>query len=226
MMKLKLLILASLVALAWAESVPGFDISHWQETFNYTAAYDSGARFAIIKATEHINFIDKAFPKHWAGCTNAGLIRGAYHFAHPGESTGGDQADYFIAHGGGWTNDGITLPGMLDLESGGKGQCWNITVPKMVEWIQQFSDRYEESEGRKPMIYTNPSWWKACTGNTTVFATNKNPLVLARWAAAPGEIPGGWPAQTIWQYNDKYPHGGDSDLFDGSMEELIEFATG
>lgn len=30
--------------------VPGFDISNWQLTFNFTAAYASGARFCIIKA--------------------------------------------------------------------------------------------------------------------------------------------------------------------------------
>lgn len=51
-----------------------------------------------------------------SGATNAGLIRGAYHFAHPDTSTGAAQATFFAAHGGGWSADGITLPGAIDLE--------------------------------------------------------------------------------------------------------------
>ncbi|MBE3045507.1 hypothetical protein IMZ48_23765 [Candidatus Bathyarchaeota archaeon] len=30
-------------------AVDGFDISHYQETFDYAGAYAAGARFAIIK---------------------------------------------------------------------------------------------------------------------------------------------------------------------------------
>lgn len=39
------------VALATAvrATVQGFDISHWQPTVNFAAAYSSGARFVIIK---------------------------------------------------------------------------------------------------------------------------------------------------------------------------------
>lgn len=51
-----------------------------------------------------------------SGATNAGLIRGGYHFARPDISSGSTQATYFLAHGGGWSPDGITLPGALDIE--------------------------------------------------------------------------------------------------------------
>lgn len=48
------LTLLSLLTAAHASTttpqVPGFDISNWQPTFNFTAAYASGARFCIIKA--------------------------------------------------------------------------------------------------------------------------------------------------------------------------------
>ena len=54
--------------------------------------------------------------QNYVGATNAGLIRGGYHFAHPDESSGATQANYFLAHGGGWSSDGITLPGALDIE--------------------------------------------------------------------------------------------------------------
>lgn len=168
-----------------------------------------------------MDFIDPIFESHRAGATKAGLIRGAYHFAHPGETSGAEQADYFLAHGGNWTADGITLPGMLDLESG----CWGLSAAEMVDWIKAFSDRYKCEAGRYPMLYTSPSWWSECTGDSDAFA-GTNPLVLARWASEPGEIPGGWEAQTIWQYNDEYEYGGDSDRFNGSLEELVALATG
>lgn len=47
-----------------------------------------------------IGFISSLFSSQFTGATNAGLIRGAYHFAHPDESSGATQATFFLAHGG------------------------------------------------------------------------------------------------------------------------------
>ncbi|KAH6634915.1 glycoside hydrolase family 25 protein [Chaetomium sp. MPI-SDFR-AT-0129] len=206
-------------------AVQGFDVSHWQPTVNFAGAYSSGARFVFIKATEGTSYIDPSFSSHYTGATNAGLIRGGYHFAHPGETTGAAQADYFIAHGGGWTSDGRTLPGMLDLESSSSSQCWGLSAASMVSWIKAFSDRYHSRLGVYPLIYTNPSWWSACTGNSNAFVST-NPLVLARYASSPGTIPGGWPYQTIWQNSDSYAYGGDSEIFNGDLAGLQRLAKG
>ncbi|KAK3328725.1 N,O-diacetylmuramidase [Apodospora peruviana] len=224
---MKSFILAALTLVGAAQAtVQGFDISHYQSSVNFAAAYSSGARFVIIKATEGNTYTDPKFSSHYTGATNAGFIRGGYHFAHPGETTGAVQADYFIAHGGGWSNDGITLPGMLDLENeSGYAACWGLSQSAMVAWIKAFSDRYHSRTGRYPMLYTNPSWWTSCTGNSNAFV-NTNPLVLARYASAPGTIPGGWPYQTIWQNSDSYTYGGDSDIFNGSLDRLKALALG
>lgn len=64
----------------------------------------------IEQATEGTGFISSTFSSQYTGATNAGFIRGGYHFAHPDSSSGSAQADYFLAHGGGWSGDGITLP--------------------------------------------------------------------------------------------------------------------
>lgn len=67
------------------------------------------------KATEALDYIDSTFSDHYEGATNAGLIRGAYHFAHPDESSGADQANFFLEHGGGWSGDGmVSLPELLE----------------------------------------------------------------------------------------------------------------
>lgn len=92
-------------------TVYGFDISHYQSSVDFDAAYnDGGLRFVYIKATEGTNYLDPAFSDHYEGATNAGFIRGGYHFAH-GDESATDQADLFIENGGGWSNDSITLPG-------------------------------------------------------------------------------------------------------------------
>lgn len=52
-MKLSILISIGLSGMALS-AVPGFDISHYQETpYNFAGAYSSGARFVIIKVSKH-----------------------------------------------------------------------------------------------------------------------------------------------------------------------------
>jgi zinc transporter ZupT len=49
----------SLLGLAKASTVQGFDISHYQPSVDFAAAYSSGARFVIIKVSENITQITK-----------------------------------------------------------------------------------------------------------------------------------------------------------------------
>lgn len=154
------------------------------------------------------------------------MIRGGYHFAHPDEGTGSAQATFFLANGGGWSDDGITLPGMLDIEYNPSGAtCYGLSESAMVAWIQSFVSTYYSKTTRYPMIYSTNDWWSQCTGESTAFHTTC-PLVLASYNSAIGTIPGGWPYQTIWQYADTYTHGGDSDSFNGDLTGLKKLATG
>jgi GH25 family lysozyme M1 (1,4-beta-N-acetylmuramidase) len=207
-------------------TVQGFDISSYQPNVNFQAAYNAGARFVIIKATEGTDYIDSTFSSHYIGATNAGFIRGGYHFAHPDSSSGATQATYFLAHGGGWSGDGITLPGMLDIEYNPSGAtCYGLSQSAMVAWVKDFSDTYYAKTKRYPMIYSTADWWNQCTGNSAAFHTT-SPLVLARYGSSPGTIPGDWPFQTIWQNADSYAYGGDSDIFNGDLTQLKKIATG
>jgi len=165
--------------------------------------------------------IPSQFSSHYIGATNVGFIRGGYHFARPGVSSGAAQARFFAAHGGGWSPDGITLPGMLDLEAG----CSRLSKTAMVNWIKDFSDTYNGITRRYPIIYTARSWWQTCTGDSTAFV-DTSPLDLASWASTPGPMPGGWPFYTFWQYNDHNKWGGDSDLFNGSLDQLKKLVKG
>ncbi|KAJ6100284.1 hypothetical protein N7467_001819 [Penicillium canescens] len=209
-----------------ASGVQGFDISSYQGTVDFAGAYSSGARFVMIKATEGTTYTDKTFSSHYQGASSAGLIRGGYHFAHPDSSSGAKQAEYFLAHGGGWSNDGKTLPGMLDIEYNPSGAtCYGISESAMVAWVKDFGETYKSKTGRYPMIYTTADWWNTCTGGSTAFSKDY-PLVLARYSTSVGTIPGGWSYQSFWQNSDKYTYGGDSDLWNGSEASLKTFAKG
>ena len=116
--------------------VPGFDVSHYQGTVDMASQKSKGARFVIIKATEGTTYTDASFSANYDAATKAGLIRGAYHFAHPDSGSGAAQANYFLQHGGGWSDDGITLPGMLDIEYNPNGAtCYGLSASAMVNWI-------------------------------------------------------------------------------------------
>ena len=117
---------------------------------------------------------------------------------------------------------------MLDIEynpSSSGGECYGLSTSSMVTWISDFVDAYHSSEGVYPMIYSTNDWWSTCTGNSDYFS-NKRPLVLA-WlgASSPGTIPGGGGYETISQNADSYAYGGDSDVFNGALEDLQRLAT-
>ncbi|TBU36833.1 glycoside hydrolase family 25 protein [Dichomitus squalens] len=205
----------------------GIDISSYQGTVNFNTVKANGIiSFVYIKATEGTTFRDPNFSSHYEGATNAGLIRGGYHFAHPDSSSGATQAKYFLAHGGGWSSDGITLPGALDIEYNPSGaECYGLSASEMVSWIKDFSNTYHSSTGVYPVIYTTTDWWKTCTGNSAAFAST-NPLWIARYSSSIGALPAGWSYTTFWQYADSGSNPGDQDEFNGTLDGLKKLALG
>ncbi|TAM71958.1 MAG: hypothetical protein EPN48_00490 [Microbacteriaceae bacterium] len=216
---------------------PGLDVSGWQvlTAADWNQIWANGGRFAYVKATESTDYTSSQFSEQYNDSAAAGLIRGAYHFATPNTSSGATQANFFVDHGGGWTNDGRTLPPLLDIEYNPYGQtCYNMTQSQMVAWIADFSNTVKARTGRLPAIYSTTGWWTSCTGNTTAFAAN--PLFIASWpsnvANGPGPLPAGWATYSIWQFADAtYSNGqpglfpGDQDVFNGSFAQLQAFAA-
>ncbi|KAF1959265.1 N,O-diacetylmuramidase [Byssothecium circinans] len=202
-------------------TIQGLTISHYQSTVNFTEAHFMGLKYIYIKATEGITYIDPKFSSHWADSTNASLYRGAYHLARPSASSGAAQASWFIAHGGGWKNDNMTLPGLLELPT----DCVGSKPAELVSWITEFSNEYKKATGRFPVLYTWNTWWVECAGNTKKFRDN-SPLMLANWREAPGMLPGGWDYWTFWQYLDESAWGGESNLFHGDAEQLAKLVVG
>ncbi|AUY53271.1 lysozyme [Streptomyces sp. CB01881] len=216
---------AGVLALA-ATQTPGLDVASYQGNVNWASVAGNGARFAYVKATEGTGYTNPYFAQQYNGSYNAGLIRGAYHFALPDRSSGATQATYFVNHGGGWSRDGKTLPPALDIEYNPYGAtCFGLSQSAMVSWIRSFSDTVHSRTGRYPTIYTTTNWWSTCTGNNGGFGAT-NPLWIARYSSSVGTLPNGWGYQTFWQYADSGTFPGDQNLFNGAYDRLQALANG
>ncbi|AHH95630.1 lysozyme [Kutzneria viridogrisea] len=213
-------------AFAPAALTNGLDVSHYQGNVDWSSVAAKGAKFAYVKATEGTTYTDPTFAHQYNGSYNAGLIRGAYHFARPNASSGAAQADYFVAHGGGWSRDGKTLPPMLDIEYAPSGDtCYGLSQASMRSWIQSFVNEVKAKTSRYATIYTTTNWWTQCTGNWSGLGST-NPLFIARYASSVGTLPAGWGFWTIWQYADKGTFPGDQDYFNGAYDRVQALANG
>ncbi|MCX4727945.1 lysozyme [Streptomyces sp. NPDC090052] len=214
------------VKLTTPRGTEGVDVSSYQGSVAWSPLRNSGVRFAYVKATESTSYKNPSFTQQYNGSYKAGIIRGAYHFATPNTSSGATQARYFLAHGGGWSKDGKTLPGALDLEYNPYGSsCYGLSHQGMVSWVRDFSRTYKAKTGRDVVLYTSTNWWKSCTGNNSGFGRT-NPLWVPHYGSSVGALPAGWKYQTIWQYTSKGAAVGDHDRFNGRFDRVKALANG
>ena len=80
--------------------IHGIDVSSYQGNIHWPAVaqmedQDVNIRFAFIKATEGLNFVDKQYKRNWQKAREANITRGAYHFFLATKS-GRLQAQNFI----------------------------------------------------------------------------------------------------------------------------------
>lgn len=203
----------------------GQDVSGYQGNVNWAAQWSAGSRFAYVKATEGSSYTNPYFAQQYNGSYNVGMIRGAYHFATPNDSSGANQANYFVDRGGGWSHDVKTLPGALDIEYNPYGaECFGLSQAGMVNWVASFVNEYHARTGRWATIYTTTDWWSTCTGNSPAFSGN-DPLWIARYSSSVGALPAGWGFYTIWQFADSGTFPGDQDRFNGAHDRLVALAN-
>ena len=208
------------------QGIVGVDVSSHQGNVNWSAAWNQGSRFAYTKATEATSYRNPNFNQQYTGSANAGMVRGAYHFAIPSISSGAAQANYFINNGGSWSADGKTLPPLLDVEYNPYpslgNSCYDMSTSQMVNWIRDFSNPMLNRTGRVPMIYTTTDWWNRCTGNSTAFTNH--PLHIAAYNnVGAGTLPSGWNKYGLWQYTSEGPVVGDWNVWNGTSAALTRF---
>lgn len=191
---------AAIVAQQPIGSLPGIDVSHWQETIDWTQVAGAGYRFAIAKATEGLTYVDPMYATNKAGATGAGLAFTAYHFARPddGPNDAIMEADHFVDVA--QLGPGNLIP-VLDIERTG-----GLSQTELSDWILAWLGRVTERLGVRPMVYTSPYGWAERTGDTTAVAdAGYTILWVAHWGVASPTLPAndwsgnGW---AFWQYTD------------------------
>lgn len=195
--------------------VRGIDVSHYQGTIDWSSVAKTGVAFAFIKATEGTSSVDSEFQTNWRGSHAAGLLRGAYHFYRPDEDPK-QQALHFLKAVQPGPRD---LPPVLDVEISGNPS-------DIVEGIQTWLTGVELAAGKKPIIYTNPSFWAGL--KTSGFS--QYPLWIAEYGVTAPKVPEGWQTWTFWQFSESRSLQGinghvDFNLFQGTLPDLQRVAT-
>jgi GH25 family lysozyme M1 (1,4-beta-N-acetylmuramidase) len=177
----------------------GIDVSHWQNTIDWTKVRAAGKAFAIIKASQGQFYVDPLYATNHAGAQAAGLWTGAYHFAEP-DGTANDailEADHFAASIR--LGRGDLIPA-LDLEQSG-----GLTVAGLQSWVTTWLAEVTRKVGIRPMIYTSPAFWQKYMGDSRALAdAGYKTLWIAHWGVSSPTVPAsnwggrGW---TFWQYS-------------------------
>jgi lysozyme len=173
--------------------VLGIDVSHYNGAVDWFAVAASEVRFAFAKATEGASLVDAQFASNWKGMGDAGLLRGAYHFARPG----GDpdvQAAHFAATVG--PRSFNTLPPVLDLETDG-----GLPPDQVVQWTLAFVSRAEALFGQPLIVYTG-GLWRRTLGDPDVPSLRSRWLWTARYGSSEPVVPRTWQRWDFWQFTD------------------------
>ena len=206
-----------------AATVAGVDVSRYQPTVDWAGLWATGHRFAWVKATEGTTHVSPTYAAQRSGALGVGMLVGGYHYARPAASSGAAQARHFLTYGGGWTSDGRTLPGALDLEAATTGDpCYGLNPSQLVRWVRDFSDTYRATTGRVPVIYVRADMWDRCLGADRSFGST-NPLWLYDHDGPMGPLPAGWDRPTVWQRG--VDGNLDRNVFLGTEPQLRAWAT-
>lgn len=218
----------------------GIDISSHNAEPSWMALKQGGVSFVGIKATEGDYYVNApsttpGYAAEVKDATAAGVYVMPYAFAnpyqgdgttaHPSNGSGTCQADYAWQEissvtSPGYSSSSLMLPVVLDIEQDPytatepkSSSCYGLTPAQMVTWIGQFLTQMQSLTQKTPVLYTNPGFWSACTGNSTAFSSD--PLWLADYGIASPPALAGWGSPAMWQYTSGGTVAGET----GSVDE-------
>jgi GH25 family lysozyme M1 (1,4-beta-N-acetylmuramidase) len=189
--------------------VQGTDVSNLTTVSSWPEVAAAGMSFVGIMAYDGASVSNPSYASQVTGALQAGLYVMPYVVADPLKvATGADQFTEkawpaISAVSGANYKGGRYLPVVLDLESQPlvtSEACYGLTQAQMVTWISQFIAAANKQTGLSTIVYSNPNWWQACTGNTTAFAGD--PLWIADYGVTSPAIAPGWAGYTFWQSSD------------------------
>ena len=195
----------------------GIDVSHYQGSVGWSGVKAAGISFALAKASDGASYVDDQFANNWQGMKTAGIIRGAYHFYETQDDPILQAQNFENTVGSLGATD---LPPVLDIETynGAYGSA------SLVENVQTWLSTVEQKLGRRPSIYTGPSFWNEYMNDQF----GAYPLWVAEYGVTTPTLPNGWTAWTFWQYSQNGSVAGvtgnvDLDAYAGSADDLLTF---
>lgn len=191
-------------------SAQGLDVSNFQGAFDWAAAKAQIPQlaFGLCKLTEGTGFTDADAAHNWAGMAAQNLVRGGYHFAHPGSSASA-QLDTFLGEAG---KLGLKTTDLLALDL----EVTDGLAPGAVaSWADTFMAGLVKARPHNPvLLYTMISFANGgeCAG------LGRYPLWLAFPASSAPVAPPPWAKWTFWQWGTR--SGDDADAFNGTAADL------
>lgn len=203
----------------------GFDVSHHNGIVDWASLKSRyGIAWGAAKATEGTGFQDSQFGANWRKMKTAGLVRMAYHFAHPG----GDPAKSALPFLSYVKANGLDATDVMvmDMEANQN----KLPLLQVRDWLAGWADIVTRETGRKPFLY--------CGGG---YITNNVSLDLKRHYAAwwyprypsaydgktawPSSISGypssnNWGVPDIWQFSQSFANSLDANIANMTLADL------
>lgn len=202
----------------------GIDVSHYQTVSSWANVYSAGERFVFIKATEGASTNDANLAANESGATNAGLITGVYHFAHPGTNSATTEANHFLSVAQQYMGAGYLRP-VLDVET------TTLSKSATSTWVNTFCQTVANATGFNPIVYTGASFASTYLDSTV---TNWTPWIASYngQSSSTGNPTSTtpWSSWSFWQYTDSASISGisttDADVYANSVDTLISTHVG
>src|SRR5262249_37986184 len=140
-------------------TVKGIDVSYYNGSINWTSVASAGYGFAIVRVSDGANFQDPKFTEYYAGAQGAGLVRGAYQYFRPNQSTTRQATLMTSAVGKLGPGD---LPPILDVEATG-----GLGASSVAAHIRAWVDAVKAATGVDPIVYTGKYFWRDQVGGPT-----------------------------------------------------------
>lgn len=204
----------------------GPDVSSWQHVdgrwINWFAVRGSGNSFAMLKATEGLDYLNPYFVPDSLLMRAAGVARGTYHYARPNLPPEPQAALYATVVLG--QHGVLDLPPVLDIENSG-----GLAPAALINWTHRYLNTVQSLTGRVPIVYTYPRFWRTAMANSNQFT--QYPLWIADYSGKPQpDVPGGWPTWTFWQTTDSGTIPGiagrtDVNVYSGAQGDFGRYAN-
>lgn len=212
----------------------GIDISHYQGDIKWDVIKAAGFDFVFMKSSQGLN-ADPTFETHWnyLNKNSFGLIKSAYHFFDTSlDPEAQAEKAYSLV---GMLKD-ADMPMVVDIETDRTNGA--LVLADRIKNLQAFLNLVEKLSGKRPIIYTDHSFFVEYFQNSTVFggyllwiASYPDSKQFMPTDPPPDHqphLPLGFTKWTFWQYteNGLIPGADDAgnifdmNVFNGTLEDL------